>query len=72
MVQSNLTLTHNTMNERTARLRALMAAHKLKAADVAAMLDRTPQTVRVWRSAYDARTIPAHALKLLEITLGQR
>lgn len=60
------------MNERTARLRALMAAHKLKAADVAGMLGRTPQTVRVWRCDYDARTIPADALKVLELTLAQR
>lgn len=60
------------MNQRTARLRALMTTHKLKAADVGDILDRTAQTVRVWRSEYEARTIPADALKVLEMTLAQR
>lgn len=73
MVQCAFTLHSNTtMNERTAKLRALMAKHKLQAADVAEILDRTPQTVRVWRCDYEARTIPADALRVLEMTLAQR
>lgn len=60
------------MDARTKRLRELMDAHKLDAAAVGAILNRTAQTVRVWRSRYDARTIPAHSLQLLELTLAQR
>lgn len=60
------------MNPRTKRLRELMAAHKLDAAAVGKILDRTAQTVRVWRSRWDERTIPADALKVLELTLAQR
>lgn len=60
-----------TMNERTERLRALMKAHKLDAADVAQILQRTPQTVRVWCCAND-QTIPADALRVLELTLATR
>ena len=55
------------MNERTKRLREIMHARKWTSADVAAILERTPQTVRVWRSRYDQRTIPADALKVLEM-----
>jgi D-alanyl-D-alanine carboxypeptidase len=74
MVQLPPALHHdnNTMNARTKRLRELMAAHKLDAAAVGVILGRTAQTVRVWRSKYDARTIPADALKVLELTLAQR
>lgn len=60
------------MQDRTKRLRELMNAHKLKAADVGEMLGRSAQTVRVWRCKHDARTIPNDALKVLEMTLAQR
>lgn len=59
------------MNERTDRLRALMKAHKLDAADVAQILGRTPQTVRVWCCSNE-QTIPQDALRVLEMTLAAR
>jgi hypothetical protein len=59
------------MNERTKKLRELMAAHKLDAADVGTMLNRNAQTVRVWCCAND-QIIPADALRVLELTLAQR
>jgi len=60
------------MDKRTKRLRDLMAKHSMTAADVAELLDRSPQTVRVWRCRYDARVIPADALRVLELTLATR
>jgi len=60
------------MNERTERLRNLMARHGLKAADVANLLGRKPNTVRVWRVADGDRVIPADTLALLELLLDKR
>lgn len=60
------------MNDRTKQLHALMAAHKLDCAAVGEILGRTVQTVRVWRCDYEARTIPADALRLLAMTLDAR
>lgn len=59
------------MNDRTKKLRDLMASSQLDCEAVGAMLGRTAQTVRVWRCKYDARTIPAHTLRVLELTLAQ-
>lgn len=57
------------MHKRTKRLHQLMAAHKLTATDVATMLGRSTETVRIWRvKASDTRVIPADALRLLELT----
>lgn len=64
--------TENTMHERTERLRALMDAHKLTAAEVGEILGRTAQTVRVWRCNHEARTIPSDALRVLQFTLAAR
>jgi len=58
------------MNTRTRKLLQLMSDHRLKSPEVAAMLNRNPQTVRLWRSNV-ARTIPADALELLEIKLSR-
>lgn len=55
----------------TTRLRQLMAEHKLKAKDVAAILDRTPKTVRMWRCC-TGPAIPDSLLKLLEHELRAR
>lgn len=60
------------MNERTEQLRDIMSAHRLSAAEVGEILNRNPQTVRVWRSKYDARIIPADALNVLKFTLLER
>jgi transcriptional regulator with XRE-family HTH domain len=59
------------MDNRTARLRQLMQRHNLSAADVAEILGRTAQTVRVWRCDNE-QTIPADALRVLEFTLARR
>ena len=55
--------------ERTKRLRALMADHKLSAADVGNMIFRAPQTVRSWTCANEGRCIPTNTLALLELKL---
>lgn len=56
----------------TEKLRALMNAHKVSTAQVAAILHRTPGTVRVWRCKHPARQIPDQALRLLELELTSR
>jgi hypothetical protein len=52
---------------KTERLHQLMAQYDLSAPDVAAILGRTPHTVRVWRSIHELRIIPDDALALLEL-----
>lgn len=54
------------MQDRTARLNALMKAHGLSPAAVGQILGRSAQTVRVWRCKWDGRVIPDMALALLE------
>lgn len=49
-----------------------MDAHRLKAQDVATILECTPATVRIWRCRSDGRVIPATSLRLLELELGGR
>jgi transcriptional regulator with XRE-family HTH domain len=58
------------MNERTQRLLELMEQHRLEVADVAEILGRAPQTVRIWRC--DNQVIPADALRVLELTIESR
>lgn len=60
------------MKTRKERLRELMAQHKLTAREVGEMLNRDRHTVLCWRSNWEAREIPAHALELLEIKLAGR
>lgn len=57
---------------RTERLRSLMADHHLTARQVGNILNRTPHTVRCWRSTWDERAIPEHALTVLEMKLQGR
>lgn len=59
----------NTDN--TARLRQLMAEHKLTCPQVAAMLDRSVVTVWNWRCD-SGNNIPSHTLALLEVKTTQR
>lgn len=59
------------VRERTRALRDLMRAHRLKAADVGRILNKSPTTVRIWASRYDARSIPENELRLLRFELGQ-
>lgn len=60
------------MHENTKKLRKLMKQHQLRAADVAAMLGRQDNTVRVWRVKETQRVIPDDALELLGMKLAQR
>jgi hypothetical protein len=59
-----------TKENRTKRLREIMAGHNLNAPDVGELLKRSPQTVRSWACANDQRAIPPHMLELLESKLG--
>lgn len=58
------------MHANTKKLRTLMKQHKLQAAAVAKMLDRQPNTVRVWRVKETTRVIPNDTLKLLAMSLA--
>lgn len=57
------------MHERTRRLRQLMAQHRLKAREVATLLECSEATVRIWRCKNAERIIPAQTLRLLELEL---
>lgn len=58
------------MHERTKKLRQIMAAHCLKACDVARIMDCSEQTVRIWRCRSEQRIIPAQSLRLLELEVA--
>lgn len=60
------------MHERTKQLLDIMERYKLSVRDVAEITERTEQTVRVWRSKYGARIIPAQTLKLVETEMQLR
>lgn len=57
------------MEARTQRLHDIMATHRLKAQDVATILNRSPAIVRKWRIEY--RIIPSHMLSLLELRVRE-
>lgn len=59
------------MDDRTHKLRALMAQHGVKIKDVAKITGRAETTVRIWRCKHDARVIPENTLRMLELALGQ-
>lgn len=59
------------MTSRTEQLHQLMAAHDLTPEKVGELLNRKPQTVRIWRCKSDSRTIPEHALELLKTKVLQ-
>jgi hypothetical protein len=46
-----------------------MYDHNLTVAEVAAILNRKPQTVRIWRCDSKLRQIPEHTLKVLKISV---
>lgn len=60
------------MHPNTEKLHKLMERHKLDAAQVAELLGREVNTVRVWRVESTVRPIPDDALALLEIKLQDR
>lgn len=47
----------------------MMREHKLTARQVGDMLNRTPKTIRNWRSSAD-RPIPEHALTILRARIA--
>ena len=54
-----------SMANRTDQLIQLMTDHGLTIEQVAKLLNRSPQTVRIWRCQTDKRAIPDHSLELL-------
>ena len=60
------------MHTNTEALHKLMRRHKLTAMDVAALLGRKPNTVRVWRVQDTARPIPDETLQVLTMKLAER
>lgn len=57
-------------NERTRRLHELMREHELRSTDVADLVGRSSQTVRLWRC--ESKIIPSHALIALEFAIAER
>jgi hypothetical protein len=72
-LESQLTFSaQDIVDNRTKKLRELMARHRLTAADVGEILDRDPHTVRVWRVKKTTRPIPQAMLELLTFKLQQQ
>lgn len=59
------------MTNRTDQLKTLMAEHSLTPEQVATMLNRSAQTVRIWRCKSDGRNIPEHTLELLKAKVAK-
>ena len=59
------------IHQNTARLRRLMTQHQVTPREVAALLNRSYQTVLTWRSIND-QNIPDSMLELLELKLSKR
>lgn len=59
------------MTNRTEQLHQLMATHGLDAEKVGELLNRSEQTVRIWRCKDSKRQIPEHALELLKTKVAQ-
>lgn len=55
--------------ERRDKLKQIMKTHNLRIRDVAKILNRRPQSVRVWLSVAPAE-IPEHCLELLELKVA--
>lgn len=62
---------HANMTTRTEQLKELMKTHDLTPEQVGSMLNRSAQTVRIWRCKNDSRQIPEHSLELLKAKLAQ-
>ena len=59
------------VNNNTERLRGLMQKHRLSIKDVARIMGRKHQTVRVWHMPNSPRPIPDETLELLAVRLGR-
>lgn len=60
------------MASRTEQLIELMREHQLTIEKVAELLNRSTQTVRIWRCQTDKRSIPEHSLELLRVKVAQK
>lgn len=60
------------MTNRTEQLHQLMAERGLTPKQVGELLNRSEQTVRIWRCKDDKRQIPEHALELLKTKVVQQ
>lgn len=60
------------MHQNTTQLLEIIASNNLTTKDIAELLGRTNQTVRIWRSKNEGRVIPDHQLELLKLKLAQR
>lgn len=72
MVKSRIRTTskdYMDAQQRTTVLLEIMRKHKLSAADVGGLLERSAQTVRAWRCKNAGRIIPVNELKLLQATI---
>jgi hypothetical protein len=56
-------------HERTKRLHEIMRTRRLNSPDVAAMVGRSSQTIRMWRC--ESKIIPDHALTALEVAVAE-
>jgi flagellar biosynthesis regulator FlaF len=61
-----------TPQERTEKLIALMAQHRLNAEQAGEIVGVSAQTVRVWRCINPDRTISDKQLRLLELELAAK
>lgn len=60
------------MHTNTEQLLEIITSNNLSTKDIAALLGRTNQTVRIWRSKTGHRVIPDHQLELLKLKLAKR
>ncbi|USZ80578.1 hypothetical protein MQ4_50 [Serratia phage MQ-4] len=58
------------MDEKTKKLREIMAAHNLTNKAVGEILGRSDQTVRIWSCANGGRVIPDALLELLALKVA--
>lgn len=58
------------MHKNTKKLRQLMRKHNVRATEVAELLGREVNTVRVWRVQETKRVIPNDTLELLALKLA--
>lgn len=62
---------YTKMTNRTEQLHQLMLTYGLSIERVSELLNRSPQTVRIWRCKDDKRQIPEHSLELLKAKAAQ-
>jgi DNA-binding transcriptional regulator YiaG len=60
------------LHTNTEQLLEIITSNNLSTKDIAALLGRTNQTVRIWRSKTGHRVIPDHQLELLKLKLAKR